>query len=181
MHSSHATPAASPEVRIVARLPREAAFGRACAHLMTRPAFARAPFGHIARTLAGQVNRGHYVFAARGDRTVGFAGWALTSEARAEAWLAGAGGFDDAEAAAGDCVVLNCWQADDAAVTRLIMAHLTATLPGARRLYAKRHYSDGRMRPLRLDVARRTAAPFLRPAHGASSPAAQSDYPAVCL
>lgn len=164
MQNSRSTPEASPSLRIVTGLPREVAFGRACAHLMTRPAFARAPFGHLARSLAGQVNRGHYIFAARGDRTVGFAGWALTSEARAEAWLAGGRGFGDAEAAAGDCIVLNFWQADDAAVTRRLVTHLAATLPGARRLYAKRHYSDGRMRPLRLEVARRAASPIPQPA-----------------
>ncbi len=142
-------------LRIVAELPRDAAFGRACAHLMTRAAFARAPFGHVARSLAGQVNRGHYAFAARGDAVVGFAGWALTSEATAEAWLAGARGFDDADAADGDCVVLNFWQADDAQAGRLLTAHMTKALPQARLLFAKRHYPDGRVRPVRLRLTQR--------------------------
>ncbi len=143
-------PKPADALRFVVGLPPEVAFGRACAHLMTLPAFARAPFGHIARCLAGQVNRGHYVFAARGPKTVGFAGWALTTEPLAEAWLGGTRGFADAEAADGDCVVLNFWQAGDAEVSRGLAAHLAERLPGARRLYARRHYADGRMRPVRL-------------------------------
>ena len=131
-------------------------FAKSVAHLMTKPAFARAPFGHIARILAGQVGRGHYALVRRGPRIVGFVGWARAGEAHAEAWLAGTRGISDAEARAGDCALINCWQADDPAVSRFILARLG---PSARRLpavYAKRHYPDGRVRPLRLPVSRRT-------------------------
>ncbi|WP_290748036.1 hypothetical protein [Amaricoccus sp.] len=145
-------------LRVVTGLAPDAAFGRACAHLMTRPAFARAPFGHIARALAGQVNRGHYAFALRGAATVGFAGWALVAEPVAEAWLAGAGGFADAAAGQGDCLVLNFWQADAPEVSRALVEHMAAALPGVRRLYAKRHYPDGRTRPVRLGLERRERA-----------------------
>jgi hemolysin-activating ACP:hemolysin acyltransferase len=142
------------DLRLVRALPPTTAFARAVAHLMTRPAFARAPFGHIARTLAGQVNRGHYAFVERGGATVGFVGWALAAEPLAEAWLTGARPLADAEARRGDCVVLNFWQADTPEVSRLIIAHAGALAPGARRIYAKRHYPDGRVRPLRLTLRR---------------------------
>lgn len=150
MNMPHAFLRAAQETRVVAGLPPEAALGRACAHLMTKPAFARAPFGHIARSLAGQVNRGHYAFAMRGGRVAGFAGWALAVEAVAEAWVAGARPFGDAEAGAGDCVVLNFWQADDPEISRLLIDHMRNAIPEARRIYAKRHYPDGRIRPVRL-------------------------------
>ena len=153
MLDQHTHDCAATSLSLSADLPPSVAFGRACAHLMSRPAFARAPFGHVARSLAGQVNRGHYAFVMRGERTVGFAGWALVAGPVAEAWLAGLRGFDDAEAGAGDCVVLNFWQADDPAATRFLVAELRARLPCARRAYAKRHYADGRIRPLRLDLA----------------------------
>jgi hypothetical protein len=133
-------------------------FAESVAHLMTKPAFAPAPFGHIARILAGQVGRGHYALVRRGPRIVGLVGWARTGEAQAEAWLAGTRGFSNAEARAGDCAVINCWQADDPAVSRFILARLGEALGGCRRVYAKRHYPDGRVRPLRLDVARRSGA-----------------------
>lgn len=145
-------PVLQPVLHIVCNLPPDAAFGRACAQLMTRPAFARAPFGHIARALAGQINRGHYAFAQRGRAVVGFAGWALVSEPLAEAWLDGARGFSDAEAGAGDCLVLNFWQADAPEVSRRLIAHMAAALPRVRRIYAKRHYPDGRTRPLRIGL-----------------------------
>ena len=143
----------SDDLRLVTNLPPASAFSRAVTHLMVRPAFARAPFGHIARSLAGQVNRGHYAFACRGEATVGFAGWARVAEPVAEGWLAGTRPFGDAEAASGDCLVLNFWQADTPEVSRFLVQRLGATLPGVRRVYAKRHYPDGRMRPLRLEVA----------------------------
>jgi hemolysin-activating ACP:hemolysin acyltransferase len=152
---------ARPEaLRLVTALPSEVAFSRAVVHLMTRPAFARAPFGHIARTLAGQVNRGHYAFAMGVGATVGFAGWALASEDRAEAWLANARPLANAEALEGDCVVLNCWQADSPEVSRFLIERLIPTVADKRRLYAKRHYPDGRCRPVRLDLGR---APRARP------------------
>jgi hemolysin-activating ACP:hemolysin acyltransferase len=140
-------------------------FAESVAHLMGKPAFARAPFGHIARILAGQVGRGHYALVRRGTRIVGFVGWARAGEAPAEAWLAGVRGLSDAEARAGDCVVINAWQADEPAVSRFILKELSAALGGCRRVYAKRHYPDGRVRPLRLDVARRSGA-----ARGPSTP-----------
>jgi hypothetical protein len=134
------------------------AFAVSVAHLMTKPAFARAPFGHIARILAGQVGRGHYAFVKRGPRIVGFVGWARADEARAEAWLAGTRGLSDAEARSGDCALINCWQADAPTVSRFILGRLGPALAGCRAVYAKRHYPDGRVRPLRLPVSRRTGA-----------------------
>lgn len=145
--------ARTDRLRFVADLAPLAAFGRAVGHLMRYPAFARAPFGHVARSLAGQVNRGHYVFAVRGEATVGFAGWALVEEAVAESWLAGERGFGDDDAADGDCVVLNFWQAESPSVSRGLVEALATRLPGKRRLYAKRHYPNGRVRPLRLELA----------------------------
>lgn len=117
---------------------------------MIRPAFAAAPFGHIARNLTGQVNRGHYAFAARGARFVGFAGWALAGEGEAEGWLAGTRVLSEAEACAGDCLVLNFWQADDPEVSRFLLGRLFAAMPAIRLVVAKRHYPDGRLRPVRL-------------------------------
>jgi len=143
------------DLRLVFDLPPATAFSQAITHLMLRPAFARAPFGHIARCVAGQVNRGHYAFAVRGAEAVGFAGWARSAEPVAEAWLRGEPGLSDAEASQGDCVILNFWQADTPEVSRFLVDRLAAMLPGTRRVYAKRHYADGRTRPLRLEVGRR--------------------------
>lgn len=137
-------------LRLVTGLAPDVALGRAVARLMIHPAFAHAPFGHIARALTGQVNRGHYCFVCEGPRAVGFVGWALATEALAEAWLVGDRSLSENEAARGDCLVLNIWQADTPEVSRFLVHDLARRLTGVRRLYAKRHYPDGRVRPVRI-------------------------------
>lgn len=140
----------TPRHRLLTGLPPEAALGHAVALLMRHPAFAAAPFGHIARNLAGQVNRGHYAFVARGHAMVGFLGWARATEARAEAWLSGTRPLGDAEARSGEVALVNFLQADDPEATRFLRARLPELLPGARILMARRFYPDGRVRPVRL-------------------------------
>ncbi len=143
----------TPGLTLLTGLRPEAAMGLAAARLMTHPAFARAPFGHIARALAGQVNRGHYAFALRDGEPVGFAGYGLVTEAVGEGWLAGHRTIGTAEAIGGDCLLLNFLQADDSAARAFLIRALRDRLP-VRRVYAKRHYPDGRMRPVRIDLAR---------------------------
>ena len=120
---------------------------------MTKPAFARQEFGTWSRVLVGQVNRGHYYLVLdERDRVVGFLGWAVTSEANAEAWVRGRGSFSDAEASAGDCVVFNAWAADNGAVHRFILRAAREVVREHRLIYFKRHYPDGSARPMRLAV-----------------------------
>lgn len=155
-----AWPEGASEGRTALVRPRavEARFARSVAFLMTKPAFARAPFGHIARMLAGQANRGHCAFLQRDGRTVGFIGWAFVTEALGESWLRDGRDVSDAEARSGDCVLVNAWAAEDGAASRAILDALPALFAGRRRLYARRFYGDGRVRPMRLDIARRAGA-----------------------
>lgn len=129
-----------------------AALGLAVAHLMTRPAFARLEFGAWSRVLVGQVNRRHYHLVLDRNRVVGFLGWALTSEANAEAWLGGRSRFDDAEATGGDCVVFNIWSADTRAVNRFVLEAARRVARGKRRVYGKRCYENGTVRPVAVNV-----------------------------
>ncbi|MCB1498985.1 MAG: toxin-activating lysine-acyltransferase [Bauldia sp.] len=131
---------------------RALALGLAVEHLMTKPAFARLPFGHWARILTGQIRRGHYFFIVAGNRVVGFCGWALASEAQAEAWMTNHPDAAKIEGSAGDCIVLNAWSADTPEVHRLLLDELRIRGRGNRLLYAKRDYKDGRTRPLRLKL-----------------------------
>ena len=134
-----------------------AAVARAVEFCARHDAFAARPFGHWAKVLIGQVNRGHYRFATEtgaegpAPRIVGFAGWFHASRASAERWLA-----DEACPAhdpRGDCVVLNAVAAESAEVLRLLSGSLHLMRPGPFTLYAKRLYADGRVRPIRLPVA----------------------------
>ncbi|MBW8726656.1 MAG: hypothetical protein JF625_16085 [Inquilinus limosus] len=128
------------------------ALGLAVSHLMTKPAFAALTFGNWSRVLVGQINRGHYHFVVdESGRVAGFLGWAETSEQGAESWLAGRD-LPDAAARDGDCMVINAWAADDAAVNHLLLAAARRAGQGKRLVYFKRHYKDGRTRPMRLSV-----------------------------
>lgn len=121
-------------------------------YLMRQPSFADMRFGHWSRILVGQINRGHYFFVLRGEEAVGFLGWALTSERNAEAWLAGEADLSGRDTASGDCMIINAWQASSKQVNAFIVDHLRRAAGNLRMIYGKRYYSDGRWRPVRLDV-----------------------------
>lgn len=63
------------------------AFGRAVNLLMRTEPFATYPFGRFSKVLLGQIQRRHYVFTIDGDEPVGYVGWAMCTEAVAQAWL----------------------------------------------------------------------------------------------
>ena len=128
------------------------ALGLAVSHLMTRPAFANLRFGHWSRVLVGQINRGHYVLVLRGDRVVGFAGWALTDAEKAEGWITGRRELRYDESGDGDHVVFNAWEAADFAVHRFLLDGARRIVSGRRTIYFKRYYDDGRIRPVRFSV-----------------------------
>ena len=131
---------------------RSMALGLAVEYLMKKPAFARLPFGHWSRVLTGQIRRGHYAFVVDEKRVVGFGGWALMTEAEAEAWVTGAPGSTEILGTAGDCIAVNAWAADTPAANRLIMESAVSAAKDYRMLYAKREYPNGRSRPLRFKV-----------------------------
>jgi hemolysin-activating ACP:hemolysin acyltransferase len=129
------------------------ALGLAVSHLMTKPAFANLKFGDWSRILVGQINRGHYAFAIDGNNEVqGFAGWALTTRDKAEAWVEGRRGLAYEDSLAGDCIVFNAWSANSRAVHRFLVDEARKIITGKQTMYFKRHYKDGSTRPVRLSV-----------------------------
>ncbi len=129
------------------------ALGLAVNHLMTKPAFANLRFGDWSRILVGQINRKHYYFVVNGKNQIqGFLGWALTSKAKAEAWVEGRGRLSYADSVAGDCVIFNAWAASSLAVNRFLLAESRKIIAGKEMVYFKRHYKDGSTRPARLRV-----------------------------
>jgi hemolysin-activating ACP:hemolysin acyltransferase len=131
---------------------RAMALGLAVEYLMTKPAFARLPFGHWSRVLTGQIRRGHYFFVCTDRKVVGFAGWGLGSDAEAEAWISGSAHAPPGHGQAGDNLVLNAWAADTSEVNKVLLDELRIRGRGCRMLYARREYRDGRARPLRLKL-----------------------------
>jgi hemolysin-activating ACP:hemolysin acyltransferase len=129
------------------------ALGLAVSHLMTKPAFAHLRFGDWSRILTGQINRNHYYFAIDGKNQIqGFVGWALTSKENAEAWVEGRGALSFADSREGDCVIINAWAASTPEANRFLVSQMREIIDGKDTVYFKRHYKDGRTRPVRLRV-----------------------------
>jgi len=120
---------------------------------MSKPAFANLQFGDWSRILVGQINRGHYCFVLDDcDNVQGFAGWALTSRANAEAWVQGQRRLSYDDSLAGDCLVFNAWSANSTRVHRFMVDEARKLIRDKDTVYFKRHYKDGRTRPVRLSV-----------------------------
>jgi tetratricopeptide (TPR) repeat protein len=130
-----------------------AALGLAVEFLSRKPAFARLQFGEWSQVLFYQVARGHFFFVVDQNRRVrGFLGWALTSETLAEQWVEGRVGLRDDECREGDCVIINAFAAETGDASRFIVNIMRNLFVSKRALFFKRHYRDGRTRPMRLTV-----------------------------
>ena len=127
------------------------ALGLAVSYLMTKTPFCNLKFGDWSRILTGQINRGHYFFAMQDGRVVGFAGWALSGQEQAEAWLDGQPA-DLGDGLAGDCVIINIWEASSDAANAFMRTQMRKLCAGQRMLYAKRVYANGKTRPVRLKL-----------------------------
>lgn len=142
-----------PALRLIRPRNPTIALGLAVNYLMTKPAFARQQFGEWSRILVGQINRGHYGFAVDDkDRIRGFVGWALTTEEKAEAWLAGRRELTYGDSLGGDCIVFNAWSAESATAHRFLVDAARRLSNGRKTIYFKRHYADGSTRPVRLSA-----------------------------
>jgi hemolysin-activating ACP:hemolysin acyltransferase len=129
------------------------ALGLAVNHLMTKPAFANLKFGDWARILVGQINRKHFFFVLDARNQVqGFAGWALTTQERADAWVENRGGLSFEDSLSGNCVIFNAWAASSLTVNRFILRESRKVIQGKDWVYFKRFYKDGRTKPMRLTV-----------------------------
>jgi Flp pilus assembly protein TadD len=130
-----------------------ASLGLAVEFLGKKPAFAKLQFGEWSQVLFYQVARGHFFFVVDQDRRVlGFLGWALTPETLAEQWVEGRAGLRNEQCREGDCVIVNAFAAETSAANRFIVDTMRKLFANKRTLYFKRHYPDGRTRPMRLGV-----------------------------
>ncbi len=149
------SPADRPDCEFVQLDNPYVALGLAVSHLMGKPAFANLRFGDLSRALVGQVNRKHYCFVVDEKNHVqGFLGWALTTRDRAEAWVTGRAALSYEDSRDGDCLVINAWAASSREVGRLLRDAARRIGRGKQAVYFKRHYRDGRTRPMRLLAGR---------------------------
>ena len=149
-----------------------AALSLAVEFLRKEPVFAKLPFGEWAQVLIGQVHRGHFFFVADQQRRVhGFLGWALTTRALAEEWVASRSGLRNEDCREGECVIINAWVAHSQPVNRFIVDRARDLFGDKETLYFKRFYPDGRARPMRLATTDFVESHLARAAtrHGAFS------------
>ena len=143
----------STKLKLVQLPDANAAVGLAVRFMLGHPAYAALPFGSWAAALCNQVGRGHYAFVTdTADEVVGYAGWAMTSEAKAEAWAEQGVELTDEECRAGDCVIMNAWIAKDPAVHRFLVDAVRAGALDKKTIYFRRAYADGRERVVRMPV-----------------------------
>lgn len=117
------------------------ALGVAAHFVARREPFARFPAGELLRTLSGQVERGHALFAFAGATVVGYLGWAMYDSAAADRF-ARTGVPPTADPVDGEVVwVLTAAAERDAALAALIRG-LRRRYPG-RRAMGMRHRAGG--------------------------------------
>ncbi len=149
------TKPASPEFRVFQHDKPAMALGLAVNHLMNKPAFAKLYFGEWSHILVGQINRKHYYFVLdSANQIAGFAGWALATKDKAEAWVEGRRPLSYEDSLEGDCMVCNAWSANTTAIHRWMFREANNVWAGKRLVYFKRFYPDGRIRPARINVSK---------------------------
>lgn len=75
---------AQTELQIMRHSNPHYAMGLACEILRSQPPYSDFKFGPFCGSLLGQIQREHYFFTTQGKKILGYAGWALTTEAVAE-------------------------------------------------------------------------------------------------
>lgn len=158
------------QLKLVTLPDPNAAVGLAVRFMLGQPAYASLPFGEWAAVLCNQVGRGHYAFVTNAaDEVVGYAGWALTPEDKAEAWAERGAELTDAECRAGDCLLMNAWIAKDAATHRFLVDAVRAGAQDKKTIYFRRTYPDGRQKVVRLPVNEFAASHLARNAAAATA------------
>ena len=147
-----------------------AAVGLAVRFMVGHPAYADLPFGSWSAALCNQVGRGHYAFVVdSNNEVVGYAGWAMAPEAKAEAWAEGQLELSDEECRVGDCLIMNAWIANSNAVNRFLVDAVRAGAQDKKTIYFRRLYPDGRRRVVRLSVNEFAASHLARNAAAGGS------------
>jgi hemolysin-activating ACP:hemolysin acyltransferase/Flp pilus assembly protein TadD len=141
------------------------ALGLAAEFLMQHAVFAGMNFAELVGILIGQINRGHFRLIVDERRRVqGFYGWALADQDRAEQWVSGARALSEDECRAGDCIIFNVWAAASPAARRFMVDAQRKYYADKRVMYFRKHYPDGRVRPVRLPVTRFVSSHMARAA-----------------
>ncbi len=120
-----------------------AALGRAANLLHRVEPFASMTMADLISTLAGQVQRRHYLFAVKDRRIAGYVGWALCDEALGRAWVAGGPMPSYEDCLNGDAFVLMTFHAESRDVSFRLIRQCRTLYPNRNAIFS-RLYADGR-------------------------------------
>jgi hypothetical protein len=145
--SKDASPTADSGAKIVCRgFPRPLfALGAAIELLHSHQPFAAYPVIAFARTLRGQIARGHYLFAIRGGTLLGYVGWAICKEEIARAWVERRYVPTPAECSEGNTIFPQTYFSRENTATFALYGALRERYDGYN-VYGLRQYRDGRER-----------------------------------
>lgn len=133
---------------------RHRALGLIVEYLSRSPVFRAQYFGDWTGVLMGQINRDHYLIGWRGERMVGFVGWARSDLQDAELWLDGKHNASSDNYIEGPCMIINAWMTDDESVMRFFRNCLQKDVIGVEWIFGKRVYQDGTVRKIRQPIRR---------------------------
>lgn len=145
------------DIRILRIPDKYAALGIAVHFIAKREPFAKFGFGEFAHTLDGQIRRGHYFMAFRGNKVIGYVGYALYTSADAKAF-AETGRPPDNPASGGDVLWLLTMVAVDDTIVDGLTRRLSHEYAGHRTM-GIRYKADGSRRFFDLKIRDRSRAP----------------------
>lgn len=152
MEKSTSTQESILELRANRIRDRHRALGLIAEYLAQSPVFSSQYFGDWTKMLMGQINRDHYLIAWRGERVVGFVGWARCDLEEAEAWLTGLHTASSQSFLNGSCMIINAWKTDENDVIYFLRKCLQKDVPGIEWIFGKRVYPNGTVREIRRPV-----------------------------
>ena len=119
------------------------AVGAACQFLAGQEPFAGLAFGELVKTVAAQIQRGHYLFARRDLELLAYVGWALCEEPVATEWVSGRGAPHSDLCLNGPVFVAVTFASKETAATRCLIRDCRRLYPGRQAMF-HRYYADGR-------------------------------------
>ena len=130
-----------PPLTFITSAARGPALAAALTYLSRHEPFRSLPLHTMVGTVSGAIARGDFGFAMRGRRIVGFACYAVSTQAIVEDWIKG-GEAPGAIVPDGDVVVMLQAAFDDREATFASLRHMASLHPG-KRYVQKRHHRGG--------------------------------------
>jgi hemolysin-activating ACP:hemolysin acyltransferase len=140
---------AKPAIRCIQFKDSYKALGLAISMLSKIEPYGQYRLNKLVPTLFGEIRRGHYAFAVRGEEVIGYSGWALCSQEVAREWVAGRYKPSYEECVGGICPVLVTFHSKHKAATWPLIRYMRSLYPG-QEVFFTRDYAGRKSRDARV-------------------------------